>query len=164
DGRGGKDVDLEGAQVASRPDHRGAVRSRWCRGTTGRVRAWRVSRSLDVHRLGPVGAGRASWLSALRTEGRAGSVSALRDRGAPRRLEISSAPASAGGLGGSGPGAAGPAGGATSGGRSRCVASLLSTPRRASTMPSIQRGTVGKRGKLWAARWSDENGVRRFQD
>jgi integrase len=30
-------------------------------------------------------------------------------------------------------------------------------------MPSVQRGSVVKRGKRWAARWYDENGIRRFQ-
>jgi integrase len=30
-------------------------------------------------------------------------------------------------------------------------------------MPSVQRGSVVKRGKRWGARWYDENGARRFQ-
>jgi integrase len=30
-------------------------------------------------------------------------------------------------------------------------------------MPSVQRGSVVKRGKLWAARWYDENGKRQFK-
>ena len=30
-------------------------------------------------------------------------------------------------------------------------------------MPSVQSGSVVKRGRTWAARWYDENGVRRFQ-
>jgi hypothetical protein len=30
-------------------------------------------------------------------------------------------------------------------------------------MPSVQRGSVVKRGKRWAARWYDENGKRRSQ-
>jgi integrase len=34
---------------------------------------------------------------------------------------------------------------------------------RRSTMPSVQRGSVVKRGANWGARWYDENGTRRFE-